>query len=309
MKFWRFNFIRMVATLVTAVGLHSSPAIGADFAVAPSELAGIHNFFRATDKVLSGSQPEGDQGFAALAKLGVKTIVSVDGSKPDVELAAKHGIRYIHLPIGYDGIPTNRVAELAKVATTAEGPVFVHCHHGKHRGPAAVGVMCLAGGTWTTTQANEFLVAAGTSPEYPGLFRAVRKFSMPGEADLARVSTNFPSVARTSSLVESMVAIDGHFDRLKAAQKAGWQTPKDHPDVSPDHEAVLLWEQLRELARTEKAAQRPEEFRRKLHASERIAEQLRDALREGSRDKAAADVAFKQVSQSCVNCHQRYRNE
>ena len=106
-----------------------------------------------------------------------------------------------------------------------------------------------------------------------------------------------------------MVAIDGLVDRLKAVQKAGWQTAKDHPDVSADHEAVLLWEQFRELARTEAVVKRPEEFRRKLFASERITEQLRDALREKSRDTAAADVAFKQVSQSCVNCHERYRNE
>lgn len=309
MNFWRCNFVRVFAAFVATATAFSPAPASADATSAPAELPGIHNFLRATDQVFSGSQPEGDEGFAALAKLGVKTIVSVDGARPEADRAAKHGIRYIHLPFGYDGIPTNRVTELARVATTVEGPVFVHCHHGKHRGPAAVGVMCLASGALTTNQATAFLVAAGTSPEYPGLFRAVRNFTAPAAADLDRISTNFPSVAKTSSLVEFMVAIDGHVDRLKAVQKAGWQTPKDHPDVSPDHEAVLLWEQLREFARTEDAAHRPEEFRRKLHASERIAEQLRDALREGSRDKAAADVAFKQVSQSCVNCHQRYRNE
>lgn len=292
-----------------AAGLFAFAGGASAFADEPIELPGIHNFFRATTNVFSGSQPEGDAGFAALAKLGVKTIISVDGAKPEVELAAKHGLRYVHLPFGYDGIPTNRVAELAKAGSVLPGPIYVHCHHGKHRGPAAVGVMCMASGTWTANQANDFLVAAGTSPEYPGLFRAVRNFTALAAADWDGSSTNFPSVAKTSSLVESMVTIDGHVDRLKAVQQAGWQTPKDHPDVSPDHEAVLLWEQLRELARIEDVAQRPEEFRRKLHASERIAEQLRDALRPGARDKAAADVAFKQVSQSCVNCHQRYRNQ
>jgi protein tyrosine phosphatase (PTP) superfamily phosphohydrolase (DUF442 family) len=292
-----------------AAGLFACAGGAPAFADEPIELPGIHHFFRATTNVFSGSQPEGDAGFAALAKLGVKTIISVDGAKPDVELAAKHGLRYVHLPFGYDGIPTNRVAELAQAGSVLPGPIYVHCHHGKHRGPAAVAVMCLASGTWTANQASDFLVAAGTSPEYPGLFRAVRNFTAPAAADWDGGSTNFPSVAKTSSLVESMVAIDGHVDRLKAVQQAGWQTSKAHPDVSPDHEAVLLWEQLRELARTEEVAQSPEEFRRKLHASERIAEQLRDALREGTRDKTAADVAFKQVSQSCVNCHQRYRNQ
>jgi hypothetical protein len=36
------------------------------------EITGVHNAFRVTEKIYSGSQPEGDAAFAALAKLGVK---------------------------------------------------------------------------------------------------------------------------------------------------------------------------------------------------------------------------------------------
>jgi len=293
----------------TAVGLLAFAGVGLAYAAEPVELPGIHNFFRATTNVFSGSQPEGEAGFAALEKLGVKTIISVDGAKPDVELAAKHGLRYVHLPFGYDGIPTNRVAELAKAAAVLPGPIYVHCHHGKHRGPAAVSVICLADASWTPAQAAEFMHEAGTGAEYPGLYRAARDFKPIPAGQLAKVSDQFPTVAKTSSLVETMVALDGLVERLKAVQKAGWQAPKDNPDVSPDHEAVLLSEQLHELARTDDVIVRPEEFRRKLHASERIAEQLHDALRLGTRDRAAAEVAFKQVNQSCVSCHERYRNE
>ena len=83
----------------------------------PLELPGIHNAFRVTDRILSGSQPEGDAAFAELARLGVKTIVSVDGAKPDVASARKNGMRYIHLPFGYDGIPAERIAQLTRAAT------------------------------------------------------------------------------------------------------------------------------------------------------------------------------------------------
>jgi len=308
-KAWGIHFVRLSIALAMAAALYSSAMIALAQTATPSELPGIHNFFKATDKVFSGSQPEGEAAFETLEKLGVKTILSVDGSKPDVEMATKHGMRYIHLPYGYDGIPTNRVAELVKVTTTVDGPIFVHCHHGKHRGPAAVGVMCEASGAWTTNQATKFLVAAGTSPDYPGLFKAVRQFAMPSAAVLDGVSTNFPSVAKTTSYVDTMVTVDGIYDTLKAMQKVGWQAPKNNPDVAPEHEAVLLWEQFRELARTEAVMQRPEDFRRKLFASERITEQLRIALREKSRNTAAADLAFKQIGESCASCHERYRNE
>ena len=88
-----------------------------------------------SDRVYSGGQPEGDEAFATLRKLGVKTLISVDGTKPDVERAAKFGLRYVHIPHGYAGISSNTAARLAKAAATVEGPIFVHCHRGKHRGP------------------------------------------------------------------------------------------------------------------------------------------------------------------------------
>src|SRR5262245_42817749 len=105
----------------------------------PEKLAVEHlpNAYRITDKVISGGLPEGDAAFQELADLGVKTVISVDGMKPDVETAKKHGLRYVHLPHGYDGVPSERVLELAKAVRELPGLIYIHCHHGKHRSPAA----------------------------------------------------------------------------------------------------------------------------------------------------------------------------
>jgi hypothetical protein len=43
------------------------------------DVAGLHNVFRITPNLYSGSGPEGDEAFAALQKLGIKTVLSVDG--------------------------------------------------------------------------------------------------------------------------------------------------------------------------------------------------------------------------------------
>ena len=64
----------------------------------------IENIHPLTPQLISGGQPKGDAAFSQLAEMGVKTIVSVDGAKPDLELAKKHGLRYVHIPIGYDGV-------------------------------------------------------------------------------------------------------------------------------------------------------------------------------------------------------------
>ncbi len=294
----------LVAALLPALSAFVS-TVGAGVE-SSTALPGVQNFIRASDKVFSGSQPDGDAAFAALAKLGVATIVSVDGAKPDVERAAKHGIRTIHLPVGYDGISTARVAELVKVVATVPGPVFVHCHHGKHRGPTAVAVMCMASEAWTKDRATEFLHQAGTAPEYAGLFRAVSTFTLPEPAKLAAVPTNFPSAVAPSTLVETMVTMDEQLENLSAAQKTEWHNTPRHPNNSPAHEALLLLEQLRELARATDTASRPESFRQHLGHATRIAEEFHAQLSRG--DKAKAGATFQQLNQSCAACHKTHRN-
>lgn len=269
--------------------------------------AHLHNLFRAATNVFSGNSPEGGAAFAEIAKLGAKTILSVDGSRPDVETARKHGLRYIHLPFGYDGIPTHRVAELVKAAQSVEGPIYVHCHHGLHRGPAAVAVICEATAGWTTNQAVAWLKQAGTAADYAGLYRSAMDFRLPEAAVLALI-VELPEVAETSPLVEAMVAIDEEFDRLKAAQKAGWSILPQQPDLTPAHPATILWEHLRELARTDDTVKRTEDYRTRLAASEKAAGQLRALLRDTKAATAARDTSFQALSKTCAACHKHYRN-
>src|SRR5712671_3647977 len=61
-------------------------------------LPGLENAFALGANIFSGGSPQGDAAFQALEKLGVKTIITVDGAQPDVEGAHARGIRYIHLP-------------------------------------------------------------------------------------------------------------------------------------------------------------------------------------------------------------------
>src|SRR5437764_11542837 len=76
------------------------------------DAAGLDNVFRISDRLCSGSSPEGDAGFASLKKLGVRTVLSVDGAAPDLERARRHGLRYVHLPIGYDSVPEEQALKL-----------------------------------------------------------------------------------------------------------------------------------------------------------------------------------------------------
>jgi len=270
----------------------------------------LQNVFQLSTNLYSGSQPEGELGFIDLEKLGVKTILSVDGAMPDVETARRHGMRYVHLPIGYDGISSNRYLELAKFASTIKEPVYVHCHHGRHRGPAAAATLCMANGIWTPAEALEWLRKAGTSTNYLGLYRSIRDYQPDPKAECEPGQLEFPEITKPSGLVQSMVAIDEHLEHLKACAKAGWSVPSNEPDILPAHEALMLWEQFKELQRTPEASTRSPEFQRLLAQAQDQAARLSQDLRENApkADFPRLNALFNEITQSCQACHTSHRN-
>lgn len=277
---------------------------------------GVHNLFALSTNLFSGSAPEGDEGFAALAKLGIKTIVTVDGTRPDIERAHKFGMRYIHLPHGYDGIDAHTQALLVKSAETAPGPIFVHCHHGKHRGPAAVAVMCMSELSWSPAQADAWLQAAGTATNYQGLYAVVRNFQKPSAADLQSLPTELPEVSKISGLTDAMVEIDARFDNLKAIRGAGYAAPKNNPDLDPSAEAVVLWEHFREAQRLPESAAKGPKFSAQLAAAETEAKKIETLLNDFSKappeTRASArgrlDKAIDAIASRCSACHREYRD-
>ena len=276
------------------------------------EVAGVENLFRLSPRLYSGGQPDGRAGFEALKGLGIRTIISVDGARPDAEAARRLGLRYVHLPVGYDGIPRGQAVRLVKAMKDLPGPVFVHCHHGKHRGPAAAALCGVAAEGWKRDQARAWLERAGTDPKYRGLFASVERFAPPTPEELDRVvAGDLPERAEMPGLVEAMVKIDEHWDRLKAVEKAGFRTPQDHPDIDPPHEALLLAERFREQSRHEQAG--GDEFARLMADAGRDSEALEAALRRYGKApspaaKREAEAAYTRAGRSCSACHARHRD-
>lgn len=275
--------------------------------------AGLHNVIKVTEKLLSGSSPEGDEGFASLQKLGVKTIISVDGAKPDLEKAKKYTLRYVHLPIGYDGVPIDQGMMIAKAVKELPGLIYLHCHHGKHRSPAAAAVvkLCLEPECKVEEVIN-LMKKAGTDPKYLGLYAAPKELKRPTTESLDQLKANFPEVAKTSGMMQSMVDIDNHWDNLKLIRTAQWQSPKSHPDLDPAHEALLLWEHYVELARLPETNKKPEKFHQLLNEATENAKELEKELRLGKEratlSKERTATAFQRSSQSCIQCHSLYRD-
>jgi hypothetical protein len=272
---------------------------------------GLHNVFRISGNLYSGNGPESDVSFLSLQKLGVKTAISVDGAPPDLERAKKVGIRYVHIPIGYDGVHQDKAFQIAKAIHDLPGPFYIHCHHGKHRGPAAAAVaMLCADPNCQIKDALAVMQQAGTDPRYKGLFQSVQNLKRPSSQEIAKSTASLPEVVKPAGTQQAMIAIDHTSDRLKSSQAAGWKQSPDHPDVEPAHEALQLVEAFMELRRLPAIEQRPEAFRTLLDEGLAGAQDLERILRAAKTTpvKEAADTAYRRVNVNCTQCHTTYRD-
>ena len=256
-------------------------------------------------RILQGAQPDGEVAFRNLAAMGVTTVVSVDGAAPDVEGAQRHGLEYVHVPIGYDGIARDKALQIIRAVRDAKGKVYVHCHHGRHRGPTAVMVSRIALDGISHEDAVRCMEESGTSPMYIGLYRDVRAFARPTMAEIDAAPTA-PSRVVPDGVRATMVGVSDRFELLKESKSQNWKVPADSPDVSPPHEARMLWELFREVARLDEAKKKGPDFRIFLKQGEDAAVSLEKALR--AADHAGAAKAYRRVKASCNACHAEFRN-
>ena len=266
---------------------------------------GLENLFRVQPELYSGGQPT-EQGFAELAKLGVKTVISVDGAAPDVELAHHYGLRYVHLPISYGGVPEARQLELAKALKTLPGPVYVHCHHGKHRGPAATLAACRGLDSRVTGEAaSAALQKMGTATRYKGLYESVRTARVASNFDLARIPAEFPESVAVPAMVQQMVALDAAWERwLGATDPNSGVVERDAVIVSLTELEELLTEAGR-LLKDDAPVGLKSQFEEAARHAKQERERLVDApsLPEGGGLK---DIAAR-LDKSCNDCHAKYR--
>jgi protein tyrosine phosphatase (PTP) superfamily phosphohydrolase (DUF442 family) len=278
-------------------------------APAPVTLPGLHNVVAYYDHYYSGGVPESPAAFDTLKAMGIKTVISVDGAVPDVASAQARGMRYIHLPIGYNGFDDERRLELARATRDAleKGPVYIHCHHGKHRSAAAAGSAVTALGYMSAADAIARMKVSGTAPNYTGLYACVASTTVIDVATLNAVHADFPSISKPADFVQAMIDLDEMLDHLTQIKNAKWKAPSDHPDLVPAAEAGRLADTLRFLAESSRVKREPHGFGQALLDDAVEAQQLEDAIIANA-DASSLDAQLKLVAASCKDCHVKYRD-
>ena len=269
-----------------------------------NEVEGIENFIQVSDRVFSGGEPT-TVGLEKLKQLGITTILSVDGLDPDRETAEKLGMKYVHVPMGYDGIESSQLQDFSTLMANYQGKLFVHCHHGKHRGPAAVAACLLISKELSKAQALQYMRSAGTGKDYTGLWNSIENLDASSYKP-----QDFPkllSQTRAKDMAQWMAELDRSWEIIQASQK--------NVDAKiSSAQLVVIAEAFKESARYAQTAPNnqygdQEHTRRMiqwLKEGEQKSHNIHQQLEAGAHEKAR-DL-LKSLAQQCVDCHTEYRN-
>jgi tyrosine-protein phosphatase SIW14 len=115
---------------------------------------GVGNFHQVDEHVYRGAQPK-SQGFAGLAKLGIKTVLDLRGEKSEQSAVESAGMHYVRLPwSGFKAPAESQItAVLSLLNDTSAWPVFVHCRRGADRTGTAIACYRIEHDHWSNQQA------------------------------------------------------------------------------------------------------------------------------------------------------------
>jgi uncharacterized protein (TIGR01244 family) len=118
----------------------------------------IGNFGQVNANYYRGEQPA-DGDYAALAALGIRTVIDLQADGPDHEaqLVEAAGMTFHRIPMTTRVAPTpEQIAQFMTIVTTpAHQPVYVHCAGGKHRTGVMTAVYRMEHDGWTADQAYQ----------------------------------------------------------------------------------------------------------------------------------------------------------
>lgn len=105
----------------------------------PVQIKGIKNCYRLSPELYRSAQP-GDEGFKALEKLGIQSVLNLREYHSDADNAGHGPLRLYRIKLAAGKVTREELMSCLLVISNAPKPVLVHCWHGADR----TGIVCAA---------------------------------------------------------------------------------------------------------------------------------------------------------------------
>lgn len=156
-------------------------------------LSGVPNFGQVTPSLFRGAQPT-DNGFGALAKMGVGIVVDLRGdSDNERERVTKLGMQYVEIPSQCSHMTDEGIAKfLTILRDNPDKKVFVHCKYGVDRTGMMVAAYRISQG-WTAEESRREMESFGFSLKHRMVCHGLGSFE-----------SNFPDAFANSAAFENL---------------------------------------------------------------------------------------------------------
>ncbi|MBI5555226.1 MAG: dual specificity protein phosphatase family protein [Elusimicrobia bacterium] len=155
------------------------PGVAAERSALPrNDIPGLSNFAKVSAEVYRGAQPE-PKSFAALEKMGIKTIVNLRDFHSDEKWIKGMGFYYVSIPMAANNIGDDETVAFLKVITNPKyKPYFVHCQHGSDRTGTMVALYRMYVQKWPRQKALGELPVYGFHEYFYNLRRYLKKVDL-----------------------------------------------------------------------------------------------------------------------------------
>ena len=164
----------ILALSLSLAGLHAASL---------PDVPGVPNFHQVDEHVYRGAQPHGD-GFAGLAKFGIRTVIDLRGESSEQTAVESAGMHYVRLPwSGFKAPADSQIATvLSLLNDNTAWPVFVHCKRGADRTGTAIACYRIIHDHWTNQQALAEAKTFGLSSMEVAMQHFILRFAAPASA-------------------------------------------------------------------------------------------------------------------------------
>jgi protein tyrosine phosphatase (PTP) superfamily phosphohydrolase (DUF442 family) len=141
---------------------------------------GLPNLHKVNDQLYRGAQPE-KEGYEELSKMGVKTIICLRETEPDLEIIKQAKLECIHIPMKtWNPTDEETVKFLKTVADKSKQPIYVHCKHGSDRTGTMCAIYRIAIDGWSKEDAIQEMTKGdfGFHPLWTNLIRFIKKLDI-----------------------------------------------------------------------------------------------------------------------------------
>ena len=146
--------------------------------LAGGQPVGVPNFHQVDERIYRGAQPS-PEGFQALAKMGIKTIVDLRREPEQFQAEARMvealGMRFLSVPMTLHAPSDQQISRVLEELNSGATPVFVHCQGGRDRTGTVIACYRMAHDGWDSKKALNEARVDGMRRD-PGMKKYVRKF-------------------------------------------------------------------------------------------------------------------------------------